>query len=505
MDADQANEGIAAYHIAQGIEFPLFAYGVVYQGTIEEYVSAAFVRVLGMAPWVIRLSPTVFSLAALAALWTLFQAAGLGRQTLWMPWLVLVGPPFFIRWSTLAEASYPETLFLGTCLFLLYFTARKHSRSSPGVWLLGGLIVGLGLWTWYEFILFPAALGLAGLPFFLRNRPASVNPLASRLLVGLAGVLIGGLPLWFRMAGLIEVPVENWSFQAGVTTLGRAAVQAKMLLLAGFPMLFGLSWPAATFASGRTDLIDMFLGPPPEGFARVLYAGLGLAPFLVFSGSIALAVVLVWRHRSRIGIDEAIDLRLLLLVFLAINSVAFAIHQNSHHEIHWLRHVRYLYVSYVALFGLGMMGLAELWERRRHMATALGIACLVFFSWGYVGYTERAFASRLDHPELIQALIDAGVRGWYASSMSEAFELTYESGERLVFTPLEGPDGHAGHRNFVDSQSLVAYVFHGGESALTRWEQQEQHVNWTRIENGSHRIFVGRREIEARTGRSNHP
>ncbi len=182
--------GLAALHIAQGSDHPVFFYGQYYMGTPEAYLAAPLFRLFGPSVLAQRL-PALLCYAAFLAL-----AYQLTRR-LYRPWLAVLvvgllalGADRVIRDQLIAAGGYPEIMPLGAAILLLALLLatglRRWRLAAFGGW---GLLVGLVLWD--DWLIAPYALAGAVLLVYGCRRELLRWP-------GLAvvvGAVVGALPV----------------------------------------------------------------------------------------------------------------------------------------------------------------------------------------------------------------------------------------------------------------------------------------------------------------------
>jgi hypothetical protein len=165
-NSDEATMGLAALHIWRGVDFPVYFYGQNYMGTIEAYLSAPLIGLLGTTTLALRL-PTL----ALYALF-LFLAYALTKRV-YSPWLGVVTVAFLalgsdriIKNQLIAGGGYPETAPMLTALLLGVLLMKKR----PRVWVAAGtgLLAGLILWNHWlplPYLACAAVMLVAGTPW----------------------------------------------------------------------------------------------------------------------------------------------------------------------------------------------------------------------------------------------------------------------------------------------------------------------------------------------------
>ncbi|MEH1015361.1 hypothetical protein V6U90_19880 [Micromonospora sp. CPCC 206060] len=186
-NSDEATMGLAALHIGQGRELPVYFYGQHYMGTIEAYLAAPLVTVTGPSVYALR-APTILLYAAfLALMFALVRrlfSPGLAVLTVG---LLALGSDRVVKNQLIAGGGYPETgPMVAGLLLLTYLLLIRPSRPWHAVagW---GLLLGLVAWNHW----LPAPFLLGALLVLLTARILTVRT----ALAALGGFLAGVLPL----------------------------------------------------------------------------------------------------------------------------------------------------------------------------------------------------------------------------------------------------------------------------------------------------------------------
>ncbi|WP_207916499.1 glycosyltransferase family 39 protein [Micromonospora sp. KC723] len=189
-NSDEATFGLAALHIAAGRERPVFLYGQHYMGTVEAYLAAPLVALVGPSWPVLRLP-----LVALYALF-LWLAHRLTRR-LYSPWfatfvvgLLALGTERVVRDQLTMVGGRPEVkpAVLAMLLIALGLAGHRvaHRRAAMG---LAGLLAGSALWS--DWLVVPY-LVVAGLLLLYATRRELLG-WSGALLV--AGFVLGAAPM----------------------------------------------------------------------------------------------------------------------------------------------------------------------------------------------------------------------------------------------------------------------------------------------------------------------
>ena len=183
-NSDEATMGLAALHIAEGRDFPVFFYGQHYMGTLEAYLAAPLFLAFGPSTLALRM-PNLLLYAAFVLL-----AYRLARR-LYTPWLAVVtvavlalGADRVVKNQLIAAGGYPEINPLAVLLLLLAL-ARPTVVTAAAFGLVGGLLI------WDDWLILPY-LAAAGVVLLVRSwqRPRLFAVVAAAAVLGAAPQLV---------------------------------------------------------------------------------------------------------------------------------------------------------------------------------------------------------------------------------------------------------------------------------------------------------------------------
>ncbi|WP_232521025.1 ArnT family glycosyltransferase [Micromonospora phaseoli] len=161
-NSDEATFGLAALHIAQGREHPVFLYGQRYMGMLQSYLAAPLIAVTGPSWPVLRLP--VLALYALF-LWLIHRLT----RRIGSPWfataivgLLALGSERVVRDQVTTVGGRPEVKVAVLVMLLIVVglargTVRRR-RLAVGAF---GLLAGVALWSDWLIVPYLAVAGLA--------------------------------------------------------------------------------------------------------------------------------------------------------------------------------------------------------------------------------------------------------------------------------------------------------------------------------------------------------
>jgi hypothetical protein len=245
-NSDEAIMGLAASHIAQGRELPVFFYGQHYMGTIEAYLSAPFVALTGPTVLAMRIPTLACYATFLVLMFVLVRrlySAGLAVLTVG---LLALGSDRSVKNQLLAGGGYPESLPMVAGLVLLTYallTGPRRWYAHAGWGLLAGLL------AWNHWLAAPYVLGalvalVAGRAFGRRTA-----------LTAGGGFVLGALPL--IVDNVRSWPVHSLAVFVGLNGAGATPLVDRVVGGAwlGVPLGTGFCAP------GRCAWWSLWWGP----------------------------------------------------------------------------------------------------------------------------------------------------------------------------------------------------------------------------------------------------
>ncbi|HKC23289.1 MAG TPA: glycosyltransferase family 39 protein, partial [Thermoanaerobaculia bacterium] len=189
---DEAQNALEAKRILEEPHYrPVFVSGMSQMPALSFYYFAAFVKLVGARVLAVRLGTTLVGLLAVVFVWLL------GRE-LWSAEVGLLAAGFLAvsRWhvdfSRFGMAIVFPTLFIPAALF---FFARSQRTRSPRDAVLGGIVLGLGMQTYYAMLAVPLLIVLSFAHGFVTKKSMRSAAAAALLALLLLTTLLTYLPV----------------------------------------------------------------------------------------------------------------------------------------------------------------------------------------------------------------------------------------------------------------------------------------------------------------------
>jgi hypothetical protein len=196
-NSDEANMGIIALHIAYHGEWPTMFYGQGYMGPIEAYIAAPIFRLLGSSLLNLRVGLLLFYISFLFAIYYYSSIIYSKIFAAFICLLLCLGSKEVIIRQLKAVGEYPEFPLLAMIICILivkivWYDDETNNKilgiKRKTLYFLLGLIVGISIWV--DFLILPFVFtGLVILLIFSKK-----DLLSSPGLFMLAGLLIGLSP-----------------------------------------------------------------------------------------------------------------------------------------------------------------------------------------------------------------------------------------------------------------------------------------------------------------------
>ncbi len=413
IDSDQAIIGLMARHILDG-QLPVFFWGAPYSSPIESYLAAPVFALFGAGRHTLCLT---IILESMAFLWLAYLSARdmWGRAAgLWAMAFAALPPWYFLYFNSFPRTSYLEICTVALALaWLAWRQVQRGVRPRECFWY--GLAAGLGFWFHTAlsiYAIIPSGLYLlAGLKRRLFGRP---------ILAMAAAFLLGSLPLW---AYNLQ---HHWST---FTHMMRAKPGAGALEV--LASLFKVAIPS-------------LLGVVRDGTSVPV---LGAFSWLMLALAGAGLLWLLWLRRRglagllRLDFSHSDGSEIWLLYFATIGILLLLYGETAHAT---RRHFVPLFAGMIPLAGYL---LSRLGRRLPWLALMLGALALGYNLYGVLNGTrvlhpqlEAQYQHQMQrNRDLFAALDRHGLSHGYCLDFWDAFQLSFDAGERFTFGVIGDP------------------------------------------------------------------
>lgn len=256
FNADEAVVALMARHILQG-EFPIFFYGQAYMGSLDAWLIAGGFALFGQQVWVIRLVQMLLYVGTIITTTIIAKTvSGKWQVGVMTAWLMAIPTINVTLYTTASLGGYGEALLIGNVILILTLRiASDFKAQKMWVWVLLGLVIGLGFWAFGYTLVYsiPALLWLVWRFFELDKSNKTKRSILTSIVKSVSGifigVLIGSIPLlvYASSHGFNAMLTElQGSAIAGVEKLSYPAQVGQhiwSLLVLGSTVIFGIRPP----------------------------------------------------------------------------------------------------------------------------------------------------------------------------------------------------------------------------------------------------------------------
>jgi hypothetical protein len=240
-NSDEAIAGLAALHIAQGRDFPIFFYGQHYLGAIQSYLAAVLFAVFPPSTALLRIPPLFAYALFVLLMYRLAVRLFGGAVAVATVGALALGSDRVVQNQLIGAGGYPEVAPMLAALFLIAAGLATNAYRRPTMlFALWGLLAGLVLWT--HWLAAPYLLAAAVLLVATCRR--HLRPVAA--LITLGAMLAGAAPLiWHNLTAPREY--NSVSVFLALSSAGGDPSAAQRTLggaLIGLPLASGLCSPS---------------------------------------------------------------------------------------------------------------------------------------------------------------------------------------------------------------------------------------------------------------------
>ncbi len=156
IDFDEATFALMAQHVLRG-EFPIYIWGHSYSGSLDAFILAPFLAVLGTKPIAVKLASFILFSIFVALNYFLLKKLFSRPAALFASLLVLVMPPGVLDISMRIWGGHAELWPFAAALLMLLvlcFDPFRDGAKRPPLLFLIGCVSGIALWLSSLFLLF---------------------------------------------------------------------------------------------------------------------------------------------------------------------------------------------------------------------------------------------------------------------------------------------------------------------------------------------------------------
>ncbi len=447
-DSDFGTVALMAKHIAEGIEFPVFCYGVWYSGSFEQIVSAGLCRLLGTSEFAVLLGTALVGAVILPLVYLWGRDAGGRRAGLMAMLYCLAGPAVFLRYTVFACGAY--SIFMVCGILTIWFAVRLacSERTGKPVALRGYVALGAaaGLGWWSQQLIFPFLM-VAGVVILLGY---GLKILRVGFVAAGVAFFAAGLPWW------VWNVTHRWGSFDFAASFEHASLRSGLWSLwVAFGRLIGLR-PDNAWGVARLSLMVVVLlafawlvvRSRREAWSRALFPSrLAAALLVVFMG------VLYAKSRYCLPPTERYLLPMVPALAVMVGVVCDALLTRFRLPVGWIVFVLLLPGSLLGLPSMAKRAASERpdWEIAGRLAEAMprlgdGV-CIGDWGWHWMNFASREricvacppkeyYAPNARRGELAERpvyLDDFGQVTDFAAHTRSSFQVTNVAGVTVVY------------------------------------------------------------------------
>lgn len=438
LDSDQAITGLMGMHILKG-EFPVFFWGQAHCGVLESYIASVLFFFFGSSRFVLNMAPALVSGLFIYLFYRLVLAM-FGMERAFYALGLMAITPFYLTWhSVLARACYIESLTLGVMILLLTFSLSYSKVSGKRYFFLLGFFSGISFWVHFFaiFYLIPASLFI-----WLKDKKIIFK---KDFLLIIIGFFVGSLPFW-----IFNVQNDFASFY------GRH-LYYKSDFMDSLYQLFQFRIP--TILGLKQDRISAGLIPY---FSNFIY--------LLFLLSLIFAF---WERRN--GLKNILKgslfgtngMEMIIVFFVGFVLVFILSGVEGARRSRYVLPLSLVFMTTMAYF------LVHVRNYSSTLSLLLFISLLFSNIYGNIALStpfdlnkiKRYRAEWRNEMELFDFLKKNGIKFAYTPSHWDAYKLTFDSKEEIIFTEFfnsRNPE----YLEMADASQNIAFVYHGGDSGF---------------------------------------
>lgn len=505
-NSDEAFMDLAALHIKNGVDYPIWFYGQYYLGPIESYMGALMFSIFGVSVWSMRIGLLIFYGGFLLCMAILVRLIYNKSLALIMLVLLALGTEVLIplQMNAFGYASLP---FLCSLLFLLSYllVSKQRARKIDAcLFFLWGLVAGVILWV--HLVMVPYVL-VSGL-LLLLWRWKMLLKWAGWLV--LAGLVLGAFPLIFSnltaLPGQDSLSVFLKMSQLGATNHYPPEAYVTTTPFIVLPALLGL-YPRCYITQAPFAISDQ----PHARLCFTLQSLYGTGYIVLSVIALLLVSLAIWRiwMQRKINLTDQTMLvrqsaRFMLLVGMALTIIVFA--RNSNAVYSGVEGLRYIECTLISLPAVLYPLIAPIsWRKRTWKRMLINIGCcglILALCATSLKATSNIFDSVAPalqddqrYNQLENRLGQLHITRFYSDYWT-CNRLIFQTQEKLICSNTRdnfthGFDRYVPYRAMVDADPNPGFVYPKGSNLIHVLEQAltATHTPYRRLEVASFVIY----------------
>ena len=491
VDGDESIVGLMAKHIIDGKGFPLFWYGIHYNGggAWEAYLGALTMTIAGYSDYALRFSPLIVSMILFLFLW-LWTKENFRLKTAVLSLYFYVFSVSFIQWN-LKLRGHLILVVMAILLLWAYYRflfQKKHSGFFP---VITGLLSGLAIWCLESSLI---SIFIFFVFWFYYDRYFFTRK--SFLVFSLAA-LVGIIPIIYENIVYNFANIKHLFSGTGIVWQQRGFIDKIVLTFShDLPKFF--HW----------ENVHNYAESTPW-FAWTGYA-ISLAAFIAFTllyWKSAWKWVKSWFNRSAPKLGSEEGKFVFIGAFIVIFQLAFTFSKFS------VLSPRYLLVSLPVVFVVMALVSEKLLNAKSLLKKSIAVAVLLV--WGIMGISNTITVSKHytvidgftesygpDIFRVIDIMKERGVTRAYAQKFIKS-RIIFNSKEEIIVSRFRAPRGgifgtppislYPEYERIVEEYTGdKAYIFGDQPHIISEFEWYLAHIkcNYEKIDAGSYTLFL---------------
>ncbi len=502
FESDQAIFGLMTKHIAVGKVWPVYIYGEQYSGSLITILSAPLLRIFGTSSVMALRATSLLLFIPIFGIFAWILEKHWGRRTTVITLLLAAAPGWLLMNFTVQPSANFAVRALCTYGVFAVWMLRPTSEDRKLLQaLIGGLLLGIGVWTHPSFLLSVAVM--AGLWLLgsedwhhamqKRGWPILLKALLLIALLGFAVSLFPGhFPAWHlqaksasRVATLALAALFFFLSVRKKKLLTHGAVFGIGALLGNSPQLvakifFGISvnqrllflWPTWPSVKGLLSTVfPLLFGIIPVPLSKTfgpLPLALKLSWVLVMAWIVFSLGFFLWKHRETcvrlvlfrpLRTEDRVPAFCILTFWMFVIALLGTLNdENSYGQ------VRQLIISWLPAMAMLAYAFYAVIRRKKWIGIAMLSLYITFLSYqnihnAYLVWGRGADFNTVQLAGLERYLTNEKVEAVYGNFWN-SFAFDFLLDERIVFAPYDSKDAYPAYSKTALCSHRYAIIVH---------------------------------------------